>query len=70
MAKRLTVHLAGVPRTTKKVEYKDDNGKFATKDKHILVNTISYILDKNSDVEKIVRAEKYEVKKYYISNIS
>ena len=51
MAKRLTIHLKNIPHTTRKVELKGDDGKTVVKDKRILVNTKSFIIDNDDAIE-------------------
>ena len=72
MKKRLTIHLANVPHTTIQVEIKGEDDKKIIKDKKILVNTLSFILDKAEDAESIVMeiAKKQTVTKHYLSNIN
>jgi hypothetical protein len=69
MAKRLTIHLKNIPHTTRKVELKGDDGKTVVKDKRILVNTKSFIIDNDDAIDLIVKTQKYEITKYYTSNI-
>lgn len=69
MKKRLTVQLENVPQTTIQVEIKGEDGKKVVKDKKILVNTLTYIVESELEVENIIRSQKYPVKKHYTSNI-
>jgi hypothetical protein len=72
MKKRLTVHLENVLHTTKKVEYKGEDGKLVVKDKKILVNTLSYITDTIQEHKAILdnlSNQGKTIKKYYTSNI-
>lgn len=73
MKRRLTVHLTDVPKTTKKLVYKNDEGKTVTKTKQILVNTLAYEVNDESHAGTVLanlKSKGMNVTKHYLSNIN
>lgn len=73
MKKRLTVHLTNVPHTTTKKTIVGADGKKITKEKQILVNTLSFVLDKGLTEKSILdslTSKGNMITKHYLSNIN
>ena len=73
MRKRLTVHLSEVPHTTIKTELVAAEGKTVIKSKKILVNTLSFVLDKGLTEKSVLdslTSKGNMITKHYLSNIN
>jgi len=73
MKKRLTVHLKDVPHTTTKTELVGNDGKKVIKEKKILVNTLSFVLDKGLTEKSVLdslTSKGNMITKHYLSNIN
>jgi hypothetical protein len=73
MKKRLTVHLTNVPQTTTKTELVTAEGKTVIKSKKILVNTLSFVLDKGLTEKSVLdslTSKGNMITKHYLSNIN